>query len=137
MVVAAGSADNPDSASVDGEGARSGGRLAPRRIFASSRPKLPRARLMMTVVNYSLVVTGPADTSRGASGTASYAAIHAESAGIEVSAALRSRSSTRRTAPVTSNLASLIPDCYELRCEGKVIGGLEADLWKIRAAVLQ
>jgi hypothetical protein len=32
---------------------------------------------------------------------------------------------------------SLIPDCYELRCEGKVIGGLGADLWKIRAAALQ
>jgi hypothetical protein len=32
---------------------------------------------------------------------------------------------------------SLIPDCYELRCEGTVIGGLEADVWKIRAAVLQ
>jgi hypothetical protein len=29
----------------------------------------------------------------------------------------RSRSSTRRTAPATSNLASLISDCYELRCE--------------------
>jgi hypothetical protein len=27
-------------------------------------------------------------------------------------------------------------NCYELRCEGKVIGGLEADLWKIRAAAL-
>jgi hypothetical protein len=27
--------------------------------------------------------------------------------------------------------------CYELRCEGKVIGGFEADLWKIRAAALQ
>jgi hypothetical protein len=36
---------------------------------------------MMTIVSCSLVVTGPADTSRGASGTASYAAIHAESAG--------------------------------------------------------
>jgi hypothetical protein len=27
--------------------------------------------------------------------------------------------------------------CYEQRCEGTVIGGLEADLWKIRAAALQ
>jgi hypothetical protein len=40
---------------------------------------MPRARLMMTVVSCSLVVTGPADTSRCAIGTASYAAIHAES----------------------------------------------------------
>jgi hypothetical protein len=24
--------------------------------------------------------------------------------------------------------------CYELRCEGKVIGGFVADLWRIRAA---
>jgi hypothetical protein len=34
-----------------------------------------------------------------------------------VSAASRSRSSTWRTAPATSNLASLILDCYELLCE--------------------
>jgi hypothetical protein len=27
---------------------------------------------------------------------------------------------------------SLIPDCYELRCEGKVIGGFGTDLWKLR-----
>jgi hypothetical protein len=81
MMVAAGSADSLDSASADGEGAHSGGGLAPSRIFTSSRPKLPRARLMMAVVSCSLVVTGPADTSRGANGTAWYAAIHAESAG--------------------------------------------------------
>jgi hypothetical protein len=36
---------------------------------------------MMTVVSCSLVVTGPTEKSRGASGTALYAAIHAESAG--------------------------------------------------------
>jgi hypothetical protein len=36
---------------------------------------------MMTVISCSLVVIGPADTSRGASGTASCAAIQAESAG--------------------------------------------------------
>jgi hypothetical protein len=30
-----------------------------------------------------------------------------------------------------------IPDCYVLRCEGKVIGGSGADLWKIRNTALQ
>jgi hypothetical protein len=66
----------PDIASADGEGVRSGGGLAPSRIFTSSRPKLPRARMMMTIVSCSLVVTGPADTSRGANRMALYAAIH-------------------------------------------------------------
>jgi hypothetical protein len=32
---------------------------------------------------------------------------------------------------------SLIPDCYELQCKGKVIGGFGTDLWRIRAAELQ
>jgi hypothetical protein len=39
--------------------------------------------------------------------------------------------------PCFKNLRMRICKCYELRCEGKVIGGLEADLWKIRAAALQ
>jgi hypothetical protein len=31
---------------------------------------------------------------------------------------------------------SLIPNCYELRGEGKVIRGFGADLWRIRVAEL-
>jgi hypothetical protein len=59
---------------------------------------------------------------------------------------------TRRTAPTKlgrmqwtpkksttghRNPAYLIPDCYELRFEGKVMGGFGADLWRIRAVELQ
>jgi hypothetical protein len=54
---------------------------APSVISTSSHPKIPHAWLMMTVISCSLVVTWLACTSRGASGTASYAAIHAESEG--------------------------------------------------------
>jgi hypothetical protein len=79
MVAAEGS-DSPDNGNADGKGACSGRGLAPSRISASSHPKLSRARLMMTVVSCSLVVTGLANTSRAASGTASYASIHDESA---------------------------------------------------------
>jgi hypothetical protein len=64
MVAAEGNTNGPGSADADGEGVRNGRGLAPSKISASSRPKLSRARLMMTVGSCLLVVIGPADTSR-------------------------------------------------------------------------